>query len=117
ADGMRWYMDNLLVKRQENAHLQGTWSLSPTGAGPRVQISGGWSFWAYWLTPGDDPTTIESDPGNDLQASAAGVAGPQAEPGLRRDRAGRPPGGRHAGTAAVSGSRRATASALCGALV
>jgi hypothetical protein len=111
ADGMRWYADNLLVKRQVNAHLDGTWSLSPTGAEPRVQISGGWSFWTYWLTPGDDSTTIEIDHGNDFKASAPGFGVLMHDTGLVL------PDGTHHGNEADFSISPATASALCAALV
>ena len=110
ADGMRWYVDNLLVKRQVNAHVQGTWTLSPTGAGPTVQISAGWSFWTYWLTPGDDSTTIEINHGNDFKASAPGFGVLMHDTGLAL------PDGTHHGNSADFDFSPATASALCGAL-
>jgi hypothetical protein len=40
GDGTRWYVDRLVVRRHVAASLEGTWSLSPTGAGPTVNISG-----------------------------------------------------------------------------
>lgn len=70
--GIRWYVNNLLVKRQVAASLRGTWSLSPTGAGPTLTISGNWSFWTFWTVPGDDSTTLETDHGSDFKASAPG---------------------------------------------
>ena len=57
--GTRWYVDRLAVKRHVVARLDGTWSLSPTGAGPTVKISGYWSVWTVWTTPGDDSTLVE----------------------------------------------------------
>jgi hypothetical protein len=71
--GTRWYVDRLIVKRHVVATLEGTWSLSPTGAGPTVKISGYWSFWTVWTTPGDDSTAVDtSSSGNDFKVSSPG---------------------------------------------
>jgi hypothetical protein len=70
--GIRWYVDNKVVKRQVAADLQGTWSLSPTGRGPTVTLSGNWSFWTFWAVPGDNSTTSETDHGSDFKVSAPG---------------------------------------------
>jgi hypothetical protein len=73
GDGTRWYVDRLAVKRHVAASLDGTWSLSPTGAGPTVKISGHWSIWTVWTTPGDDSTLVEyRSSGNDFKVSAPG---------------------------------------------
>ena len=73
GDGTRWYVDRLAVKRHVAASLDGTWSLSPTGAGPTVKISGHWSIWSVWTTPGDDSTLVEyRSSGSDFKLSAAG---------------------------------------------
>jgi hypothetical protein len=69
--GTRWYVDRLVVRRHVAARIDGTWSLSPTGAGPTVRITGSWSFWTTWTTPGDDSTAIDtSSSGNDFKISA-----------------------------------------------
>jgi hypothetical protein len=71
--GTRWYVDRLAVKRHVAARLDGTWSLSPTGSGPTVKISGYWSVWTAWTTPGDDSTLVEyRSSGNDFKVSAPG---------------------------------------------
>jgi hypothetical protein len=44
GDGTRWYVDHLVVSRHVAASRVGTLSLSPTGAGPTVKISGHWSI-------------------------------------------------------------------------
>jgi hypothetical protein len=59
GDGKRWYVDRLALKRHVESSLDGTWSLSPTGAGPTVKISGHWSVKTVWTTPGDDSTLVE----------------------------------------------------------
>src|SRR5688572_27672041 len=38
-EGIRWYLDGKLVKRFVSQNAEGSWSLSPTGAGPVVKIS------------------------------------------------------------------------------
>jgi hypothetical protein len=73
GDGTRWYVDRLVVKRHVEASLEGTWSLSPTGAGPTVNISGHWSIKTVWTTPGDSSTAVDtSSSGSDLKVSAPG---------------------------------------------
>ena len=73
GDGTRWYVDRLAVKRHVESSLDGTWSLSPTGAGPTVKISGHWSVKTVWTTPGDDSTLVEyHSSGNDFKVSAPG---------------------------------------------
>jgi hypothetical protein len=52
--------------------LDGTWSLSPTGVGPTVKISGHLSGWTVWTTPGDDSTAVETIHGSDFEVSAPG---------------------------------------------
>ncbi len=54
-EGIRWYEDALIVRRFVSRHMSGYWSLSPTGEGPRVTISGHSNFWTKWPVPGEDP--------------------------------------------------------------
>jgi len=107
--GIRWYVDNLLVKRQVAASLSGTWSLSPTGAGPTVTISGNWSFWTFWAVPGDNSTTSETDHGNDFKVSAPGFGVVVHDAGLTY------PDGSHRGVPASFFTPEAKV-ALCAAL-
>jgi hypothetical protein len=73
GDGTRWYVDRLVVQRHIAASLDGTWSLSPTGAGPTVRITGHWSTQTSWSIPGDDSTAIDTSvSGNDFKISAPG---------------------------------------------
>jgi hypothetical protein len=73
GDGTRWYVDRLAVKLHVEASLEGTWCLSPTGAGPTVKLSGSWSVWTVWTTPGDDSTLVEyRSSGNGFTVSAPG---------------------------------------------
>ena len=71
GDGTRWYVDGKVVRRHVEASLEGTWSLSPTGAGPTVKISGSSSVWTVWTTPGDDSTAVDTrNSGNGFKISA-----------------------------------------------
>jgi len=73
GDGTRWYVDGKVVRRHVAASLDGTWSLSPTGEGPTVKISGYWSTWTVWTTPGDDSTAVDTrSSGGDFKISAPG---------------------------------------------
>jgi hypothetical protein len=72
GDGTRWYIDHLLVKRHVAASLSGTWSLSPTRAGPTVTISGHLSGSTVYPTPGDTSTALETIHGSDFKVSAPG---------------------------------------------
>jgi hypothetical protein len=73
GDGTRWYVDGKVVRRHVAASLEGTWSLSPTGAGPSVRISGDWSEWTVWTTPGDDSTMVTTrNSGDGFKISAPG---------------------------------------------
>lgn len=73
GDGTRWYVDHLAVKRHVASSLDGTWSLSPTGAGPTVRISGYYSVKSVWTTPGDNSTLVEyQTSGSDFKISAPG---------------------------------------------
>jgi len=83
GDGTRWYVDGKVVRRHVAASLDGTWSLSPTGAGPTVKISGHWSFWTVWTTPGDDSTAVDTrSSGSDFKLSAPGFGVTNLSAGL-----------------------------------
>jgi hypothetical protein len=108
--GTRWYVDRLVVKRHVAASLAGTWSLSPTGAGPTVTISGNFSTWTVWTTPGDDSTQVETASGSDFKISAPGF-------GVILHDAGRTyPDGTHHGVTAEFPFTPEVEAALCAAL-
>ena len=62
----RWYQDGLLFRRSVQAQYRGTWSLSPTGAGPTVTVHGDWNWWIRFPTPGDESTQVLTSHGNGL---------------------------------------------------
>jgi hypothetical protein len=71
--GTRWYVDRLVVQRHLVTTVDGTWSLSPTGAGPTVKISQHSSTQTTWTTPGDDSTAVDTKlSGNDFKVSTPG---------------------------------------------
>ena len=65
--GIRWYdTDYRLVKRLVHQDAEGSWSLSPTGAGPTVHISahGGWG--EVYPVPGDESSAVGKGYGSGL---------------------------------------------------
>ena len=60
--GTRWYnaADSVIVKRHVTQDLEGTWSLSPEGAGPSVAISAHANWYDSQYA---DPTDIDSGVG------------------------------------------------------
>ena len=65
--GIRWYdSDGRLVKRLVHQDAEGSWSLSPSGAGPTVVISahGGWG--EVYPVPGDESSAVGHASGNGL---------------------------------------------------
>jgi hypothetical protein len=109
--GTRWYVDRLVVTRHVAASLDGTFSLSPTGAGPTVKISGHWSFWTVWTTPGDDSTAVDTrSSGSDLRLSAPGFGVILHDTGLAL------PDGTHHGLSAQIPVTPEVAATLCAAL-
>jgi hypothetical protein len=50
--------------------MSGYWSLSATGEGPRVTISGHSNFWTAWPVPGDESVELDTYHGLDLLAKA-----------------------------------------------
>jgi hypothetical protein len=51
--GIRFYnSEGLLVKRFATADVEGTWSLSPTGEGPTVDVRANANWWIVLAVPG-----------------------------------------------------------------
>jgi hypothetical protein len=73
--GTRWYVDGLLVKRHVAASLDGTWSLSPTGAGTNLNETANFSDDSYWPVPGSggDETAVTTEHGGSFRVRAPGV--------------------------------------------
>lgn len=111
GDGTRWYVDGKVVRRHVAASLNGTWSLSPTGAGPTVKISGSWSVWTVWTTPGDDSTAVDTrNSGNGFKISAPSFGVINHDAGLSR------PDGTHRGILGEFPLTPEIEAALCAAL-
>jgi hypothetical protein len=71
-EGIRWYEDGLLVRRFVSRRMSGYWTLSPTGAGPRVTISGHSNWWTAYPVAGDESSERLTFHGLDLLAKAPG---------------------------------------------
>ena len=71
--GIRFYNANgLLEKRFVTQDVDGTWSLSPTGAGPTVNIRINDNWWIVLAVPGDESTGALTAHGNGFTASSPG---------------------------------------------
>lgn len=68
----RWYRDGLLVERIVQSKVRGTWSLSPTGAGPMVAFTADLSWDERFLVPGDLSSDYEVSRGNFIRIDGMG---------------------------------------------
>ena len=75
GDGTRYYVNGLLVKRHVAASLDGTWSLSSTGAGPKLTETASFSTNSYWPVPGSggDETAVVTEHGSNFKIRAPGA--------------------------------------------
>ena len=70
TEGIRWYQDGLAARRFVSRHFSGYWTLSPTGEGPFVTVTGHSNFWTEWLVPGDEATEQDTFHGLEVLAKA-----------------------------------------------
>jgi len=71
-DGIRWYLDGLLIRRLVFQQLDGTWSLSPTGGGPTLTIAAHANWSNRYAVPGDESTGPQINHGVEFTVSAEG---------------------------------------------
>jgi hypothetical protein len=72
--GIRWYnAEGRLAKRFVTQDLEGTWSLSPSGAGPTVTVSAHVNWRNVYAVPGEDADGPATSHGDGLTIRAAGV--------------------------------------------
>ncbi len=69
----RWYAALLLVERDAQAHVHGSWSLSPTGSGAAVSFAVDNSWHETFLVPGDLSSDSEVSHGSFLRVPALGA--------------------------------------------
>ena len=72
-NGFRYYSDGLMTRRHVTAQLNGTLSLSPTGDGPTVRMTGHLNWWGYWPVPGSAGDGIQTNHGVDIKISGPGL--------------------------------------------
>jgi hypothetical protein len=72
-EGIRWYLDGKLVKRFVSQNAEGTWSLSPSGAGPTVAIALHANWRNEYAVPGDESSGPETFHGSGITVRAPGV--------------------------------------------
>jgi hypothetical protein len=76
SHGTRWYdLDRLLVDRNVTYGMRGTWSLSPDGAGPSVDIAADFSWHEHFPIPGDLSSDVEVSHGNYVRVVGLGAIG------------------------------------------
>jgi hypothetical protein len=73
SNSTRWYKDGLIVRRALQERGTGSWTLSPTGAGPIVEFSFSFSWDEHFAIPGDITSAIADVRGNTLQVPALGA--------------------------------------------
>jgi hypothetical protein len=71
-EGIRWYLDGKLVKRFVSQNADGSWSLSPTGAGPTVTVTAQANWRNEYAVPGDESSGPTVFHGNGVVARAPG---------------------------------------------
>ena len=79
----RWYVNLLLVERDAQFHVTGTWSLSPTGSGPTVAFAVDQSWRETFLVPGDLSSVSEVSHGSFLRVPALGAGFHESGIGMR----------------------------------
>ena len=72
TNSTRWYKDGLLVRRAVQEQITGTWSLSPTGAGPTVAWAVNDSWDDEFTVPGDIDSFVRVVRGSSLRVPALG---------------------------------------------
>jgi hypothetical protein len=108
-EGIRWYLDGKLVKRFVSQNAEGTWSLSPTGAGPAVTVALHANWRNEYAVPGDESSGPETRHGSGFTARAPGVGVIAHIAGLDL------PDGTHRGVFRITDDPQ-VAAALCAAL-
>ena len=72
SNATRFYEDGLLVRRRVEESVKGTWSLSPTGAGPTVAFARNVSWDEHFTVPGDVDSSVSNYRGATLRVPALG---------------------------------------------
>jgi hypothetical protein len=108
-EGIRWYLDGKLVKRFVSQNAEGTWSLSPTGAGPVVTVALHANWRNEYAVPGDESSGPQTSHGNGFTLRAPGVGVIAHIAGLDL------PDGTHRGVFRITDDPQ-VAAALCAAL-
>lgn len=109
-EGIRWYFDGKLVKRFVSQSAEGTWSLSPTGAGPTVTVALHANWRNEYAVPGDESSGPQTLHGSSFTVRAPGVGVIAHIAGLDL------PDGTHRGVIRITDDPQ-VAAALCAALM
>ena len=75
----RWYnLDLLLVERAVQDDFRGSWSRSPDGSGPTVDIAANFSWRENFVVPGDLDSIVEVSHGSFVRVAGLGAIGMDA---------------------------------------
>lgn len=74
----RWYQGGLLVERNATDSMRGSWSLSPDGTAPSVNIAADFSWHELFVVPGDLSSDVEVSHGNYIRVEGLGAIGMDA---------------------------------------
>jgi hypothetical protein len=72
-EGIRWYLDGKLVKRFVSQNAEGTWSLSPTGAGTTATVALHANWRNEYAVPGDESSSTQTLHGSSIIVRVPGV--------------------------------------------
>jgi hypothetical protein len=73
-NGLRFYnADGLLTRRHVTSQLRGTLSLSPTGEGPSLRMTGHMNWWNVWPVPGTEGDGVQTNRGVDIKVQGPGI--------------------------------------------
>jgi hypothetical protein len=73
SNSTRYYQDGLIVRRAVQERIFGTWTLSPTGAGPTVAFAINDSWDEHFTIPGDIDSAIRTIHGSEIRVPALGA--------------------------------------------
>lgn len=72
SNSTRWYRDGLIVRRNIQESVRGTWSLSPIGDGPTIAFMRDLSWDEHFAIPGDLTSGVASIRGSVLRVPSLG---------------------------------------------
>ena len=73
-NGFRYYNSDLLMTRRHvTSQVRGTLTLSPTGDGPYLTLTGHLNWWSFWPEPGSPGDGVQTNHGVDIKIQGPGI--------------------------------------------